>query len=161
MEDEPVSFTKAPLATRRAANLSTLALTLGAIAVSGCGSSKSKSSSSESAAPAPTSSSASTPAAPAGATKLKIAANSGGQLKFEPGSLSGKAGTVSIEFTNSSSIEHNFTLASSSGGQVGATPTFTGATKALTVSLKAGTYKFYCTVPGHRAAGMEGTLTLQ
>jgi uncharacterized cupredoxin-like copper-binding protein len=29
------------------------------------------------------------------------------------------------------------------------------------VELKAGTYKFFCTVPGHRQAGMEGTLTVQ
>jgi uncharacterized cupredoxin-like copper-binding protein len=160
MEDEPVSFIKALLASRRAANLSTLALALGALAVSGCGSSKSKSSSSESAAPAPTTSSSSTPAAPAGASKIAVAANSGGQLKYEQSSLSGKAGTVSIEFTNSASLEHNFTLANASGAQVGATPTFAGGTKTLTLSLKPGTYKFYCTVPGHRAAGMEGTLTL-
>jgi len=68
---------------------------------------------------------------------------------------------VSIDFSNSSSVEHNFTLANSSGAQVGATPTFQGGSKTLTVSLKPGTYKFYCTVPGHRAAGMEGTLTLK
>ena len=34
-------------------------------------------------------------------------------------------------------------------------------TKTLSVTLKAGTYKFYCSVPGHRMAGMEGTLTVQ
>lgn len=157
-----MSFTKAPPATR-AANLSILALALGAIAVAGCGSSNSKSSTTP-AAPAPSTTSPSTPAAPsapAGASKLKVAANPGGQLKFEQSSLTGKAGTVSVEFTNSAAVEHNFTLANASGAQVGATPTFTGGTKSLTVSLKPGTYKFYCTVPGHRAAGMEGTLTLQ
>jgi len=31
----------------------------------------------------------------------------------------------------------------------------------LVKTLKAGTYKFYCSVPGHRQAGMEGTLTVQ
>jgi uncharacterized cupredoxin-like copper-binding protein len=43
---------------------------------------------------------------------------------------------------------------------VGSTATFTGGTKVVTVTLKSGTYKFYCSVPGHRAAGMEGTLTV-
>ena len=72
-----------------------------------------------------------------------------------------KAGTVTIGFTNTASIAHNLTIESSSGSQVGATPTFEGGTKTLTLSLKPGTYKFFCTVPGHRQAGMEGTLTVQ
>ena len=44
---------------------------------------------------------------------------------------------------------------------LGATPTFQGGTKTLTLNLKPGTYVFYCSVPGHRAAGMEGKLTVQ
>jgi uncharacterized cupredoxin-like copper-binding protein len=58
-------------------------------------------------------------------------------------------------------LSHNMTIESSSGTVVGATPTFQGATKTLTLSLKPGTYKFFCSVPGHRMAGMEGTLTVK
>jgi uncharacterized cupredoxin-like copper-binding protein len=58
-------------------------------------------------------------------------------------------------------LSHNMTIESSSGTVVGATSTYPGATKTLTLSLKPGTYKFYCSVPGHRMAGMEGTLTVK
>jgi uncharacterized cupredoxin-like copper-binding protein len=52
-------------------------------------------------------------------------------------------------------------VAGASGSVVGATPTFTGGSKSLTLHLKPGTYTFYCSVPGHRAGGMQGTLTVQ
>jgi plastocyanin len=68
---------------------------------------------------------------------------------------------VSIAFTNMAPLGHNVTIESSSGQILGATPTFQGATKTLKLALKAGTYKFFCSVPGHRMAGMEGTLTVQ
>ena len=53
------------------------------------------------------------------------------------------------------------TVASSSGAVVGATPTFSGSSKTLSLNLKPGTYKFDCSVPGHRMAGMEGTFTVK
>jgi uncharacterized cupredoxin-like copper-binding protein len=53
------------------------------------------------------------------------------------------------------------TVASASGAVLGATPSFQGGSKSLTLNLEPGTYKFYCTVPGHRQAGMEGTLTVR
>jgi plastocyanin len=95
-----------------------------------------------------------------GASSLKEAADPEGQLSYTTKDLSAKAGKVTIAFTNASPLEHNLTIAQGSK-VVGATPTFTGGEKALTLSLKAGTYTFYCTVPGHRAAGMEGKLTVQ
>jgi plastocyanin len=158
--------------TRLTSAVSALALPAVLIALAGCGRSSSSNYSSASTPAATTSSTPATPAttpsttAPAagGATSaqtLSLAANSEGQLAYEPSSLTAKAGKVSIDFTNMSPLGHNVTVASASGTVVGALPTFQGASKTLTLDLKPGTYKFYCTVPGHRQAGMEGTLVVK
>jgi plastocyanin len=150
------------------ATVSTLALLAGLLAVSGCGSSsKTASSSPASSTPvAPATSSTTTPSTPAAAGggaghALSLSANPEGQLKYSTSTLTAKAGKVSITFTNMAPLSHNLTVASSSGAQVGATETFQGGSKTLALNLPSGTYKFFCTVPGHRAAGMEGTLTVQ
>jgi len=146
-----------------------VALSVAAVALSlaACGSSSSSSSGSSSSAPSsPSAPAASTttgsaPAPAASSGSLSLAADPGGQLKFTKSSLSAKAGKVTIEFTNMAPLMHNVTIEQgSSGPVVGATPTFQGGTKALTVDLKPGTYTFFCSVPGHRAAGMQGTLTV-
>jgi plastocyanin len=142
--------------------LSAAAIALG---IAACGGSSSSSSSS--AAPASsTSSASSSTAAPAAKSTasggaLTIAANPTGMLMFTKSSLTAKAGTVTIAFTNSSSLGHNLTIQQgTSGPVVGSTPTFSGGVKMLTVKLKPGKYTFYCSVPGHRAGGMQGTLTV-
>lgn len=99
-------------------------------------------------------------AAPAQSTSLKEAANPEGQLKYTMPTLTAKAGKVTISFENMAPIEHNMTI--EQGGKVlGATPTFSGGSKTLTLNLKPGTYTFFCSVPGHRQAGMEGKLVVQ
>jgi plastocyanin len=134
-------------------------------ALAGCGGSSGGPSSSPkttSPAPAQTSSSASTTSSSgAGSSQLSLAAASGGELRYDKTSLSAKAGNVSIDFTNSSPVPHDVTIANAAGKILGATPTFASGSKTVSVSLKPGTYKFYCSVPGHRAAGMEGTLTVE
>jgi uncharacterized cupredoxin-like copper-binding protein len=104
--------------------------------------------------PAPPSS----PAATA-TSELKLAANPGGLLSFDAKQLSAKAGKVTIALTNASPLEHDVTIAQGST-VLGATPKFIGGSKAVTLNLKPGTYTFYCSVPGHRQAGMEGTLSV-
>jgi len=104
--------------------------------------------------PAPSSSPA------AKATKLALAADPGGQLAFSTTTLSAKAGTVTIEMTNMSPVEHNVTVEEGNKKVLGATPTFTGGKRALTLKLAPGTYTFFCSVPGHRQAGMEGKLVV-
>lgn len=165
-------FQAAGHATKRSVlSISALALAAALLALAGCGSSSSSSSSASTAAQAPTTSSAAapttssatsaTPAPAGGSEKLSLEANPEGQLAYNTKSLSAKAGTISVDFTNSAPLAHNVTIESSSGEKVGATPTFQGGSKTLSVSLKPGTYKFFCTVPGHRQAGMEGTLTVK
>ncbi len=142
---------------------SILTLAVGLLALSGCGSSSSSTSSTAStptAATTPSAATSSTPAA-AGVQKLSLSANPEGQLTYNTTSLSANSGPIAIDFTNMSPVGHNVTVASSSGAVVGTTPTFQGGSKSLALNLKPGTYKFYCTVPGHRQAGMEGTLTVK
>jgi uncharacterized cupredoxin-like copper-binding protein len=154
--------------TRPVSKLFVPAVVAGLLALAGCGgsSTSSTSSSSSSSTPASTPSAstaapATSTAAPSAASSLKLAANPEGQLSFEETSLTAKAGKVAIAFTNASALGHNLTVESSAGSVVGATPTFEGGSKTLSLNLKPGTYKFYCSVPGHRQAGMEGTLTVQ
>jgi plastocyanin len=144
--------------------LGTGVLALGVAACGGSGGSSASATSSgaggAAAAPTPTSPAAATGGG--GATsKLSISAPKSGALMFNTKTLVAKAGTVTVTFTNDSPEGHNFTVAQGANGSVvGATPTFTGGTKTLTLHLKAGKYTFYCSVPGHRQAGMQGTLTV-
>ncbi|MBO0881450.1 MAG: PQQ-binding-like beta-propeller repeat protein [Mycobacterium sp.] len=108
-----------------------------------------------------TSSNTKTAVAPAGTQVLKLAADPSGALKYNRPSLTAKAGKITIEFTNRSPLPHNVAVQKgTSGGLLGTTPTFQGGTKALTLVLPAGKYTYYCSVPGHRQAGMLGTLTV-
>jgi plastocyanin len=105
--------------------------------------------------PAPPSS----PARPGGASSLALAADANGLLSFSTKQLSAKAGSVTIKFTNAATLEHNLTIAEGTK-LLGATPTFVTGSRTLTLTLKPGTYTFYCSVPGHRQGGMEGTLSV-
>jgi uncharacterized cupredoxin-like copper-binding protein len=161
------SHPRAEAPARQTSKVLVPALAAGLLALAGCGSSSTSSTSSSSSSTAASTPSAST-AAPAtstpaqsAASSLTLAANPGGQLSFDQKTLTAKAGKVAIAFTNASPLGHNLTVESASGSVVGATPTFEGGSKTLSLTLKAGTYKFYCSVPGHRQAGMEGTLTVQ
>jgi plastocyanin len=97
--------------------------------------------------------------AEASATTLKLAADPAA-LAFDKDSLSAKAGKVTIDFDNPSVIPHNVVIEEDGKELAGFEPISEGE-KAATADLKAGTYTYYCSVPGHREAGMEGQLTVK
>jgi plastocyanin len=82
------------------------------------------------------------------------------ELLYDTKKLSSKPGEVTIDFANPAQIEHDVAIAS--GSEVlGKTELITQGETSTAVELAAGTYDFYCTVPGHREAGMAGTLTVK
>jgi plastocyanin len=80
------------------------------------------------------------------------------QLAFVPTSLTAPAGKVTIIMKNDSAIPHSVAI-EAPGATAGAIVN-QGQTSKTTATLKAGTYPYFCTVPGHRQAGMVGTLTV-
>jgi plastocyanin len=148
-----------------------LVLALAALALVACGSSSDNSSSSESTATTGESGESSESAngaagagnkesAGAGST-VKFEADPGGELAFTTTSATAKAGNVTIDFNNPQGLTHDVAIESASGEELGATELIAEGEDSTTVNLKPGTYTFYCSVPGHREAGMEGTLTVK
>ena len=95
-----------------------------------------------------------------GGSTVKIAADPSGALKFDTTSLEATAGKVTIDFTNDSSIQHNVKI-EGNGVEDEGTDTITGSSTSATLDLQPGTYTFFCSVDGHRAAGMEGQLVVK
>jgi plastocyanin len=96
--------------------------------------------------------------------KLQIAASPTGQLAYVTNQATANAGAVTIEMPNMSGVTHDLAIqqgTGSSGPVLGATKFISKGTTSVTVNLKPGKYIFFCQVPGHRAAGMEGTLTVK
>jgi plastocyanin len=94
-----------------------------------------------------------------GGQTLTLTADSGGSLEWTPNQLNAKAGSVTIELDNPSSTPHNVEV--EGGGVEEVSDTITESTASVTVDLQPGEYVYYCNVPGHREAGMEGTLTVK
>jgi plastocyanin len=96
-----------------------------------------------------------------GASTVDISTPSGSDLAYDQKSVSAKAGSVTIDFDNKQPLQHDVAVEDSSGKELGATDLVSSGTASTTVNLQPGTYTFFCTVPGHREAGMQGTLTVK
>lgn len=81
-------------------------------------------------------------------------------LRFEPDTISVPAGEFTVELVNEPILDHTFTIEFAGGDDIEVVAARPGETGTGTVTLEPGTYTFYCSVPGHREGGMEGTLTV-
>jgi plastocyanin len=144
------------------------ALVLASFALAACGSSSSDSSSTsaETTAENTTESESGEAGAAEGksagsAAAVEFEADPAGGLAYTSESATAKAGKVTIDFTNPQPLTHDVAIEDSSGKTVGKTELIAEGSDSAVVDLKPGEYTFYCTVPGHREAGMEGTLTVK
>jgi plastocyanin len=84
----------------------------------------------------------------------------GSELAYTTDEASASAGTVTVNFTNPQAIPHNVDIRNETGDLLKGKSVTEGSTSEE-VKLEPGTYTFYCSVPGHAEAGMEGTLTVE
>jgi plastocyanin len=82
-------------------------------------------------------------------------------LAYATETADAKAGKVTVDFTNPQPLTHDVAIEDSGGKTIGKTELIAEGSDSTIVDLKPGEYTFYCTVPGHREAGMEGTLTVK
>jgi plastocyanin len=96
-----------------------------------------------------------------GGASLAFEADPNGELAYTTDSATSEAGNVTVDFKNPQGLSHDVAIEDSSGETVGRTDVIGEGETSAKVALKPGKYTFYCSVPGHREAGMEGTLTVK
>jgi len=91
---------------------------------------------------------------------LEIAADPA-NIAYDKTSLASKPGKVTIDLNNPSAISHDIAIEDDAGKEIAGSELVAEGETEVTAELAAGTYTFFCTVPGHREAGMEGPLTVK
>jgi plastocyanin len=99
-------------------------------------------------------------AAEAGAAGVELSAPEDGTLAFDTDQLEAEAGEVTITFDNPATIEHDVAI-EDDGEEIAKSDLVSEGTTEVSTDLEPGEYAFYCSVPGHREGGMEGTLTVK
>jgi len=97
-----------------------------------------------------------------GPSTLQIEVDRSGGLAYTTGLVSAKAGDLTVDFNNPQPGGHDVRFEDPGGDDIGGTDVIAerGETIALE-GLKPGKYAYYCSVSGHREAGMEGTLLVE
>jgi plastocyanin len=80
-------------------------------------------------------------------------------LKYNTKVLRAHPGKIKLVFTNHAMLNHNVRIESGET-ELGGTKTIGKGSAVAYVTLKKGTYNFYCSVPGHEDAGMKGKLVV-
>jgi plastocyanin len=94
-------------------------------------------------------------------TALDVSSPADGSLTYAPNGLQAQPGNVTITYDNPSQVPHSIAVATSNGNVLGQVQPFTNGKQSVDLTnLAPGKYVFYCTVPGHREAGMQGDLTI-
>lgn len=92
--------------------------------------------------------------------KVEIDADPNGQLLFQAKAAQASPGKLTLTSKNASSTPHNIAIQGPGANAIG--PVGSGGhVSTITVNVTPGTYTFYCSVPGHRAGGMVGKLTVK
>ncbi|HEY5943050.1 MAG TPA: cupredoxin domain-containing protein [Solirubrobacterales bacterium] len=97
----------------------------------------------------------------AGAATVDFEADPSGALAYTADTATAKAGEATVNFTNSSPVPHDVAIEDKGGETIAETEVLAEGSDSTTAELKPGEYTFFCTVPGHRQGGMEGTLTVK
>jgi plastocyanin len=126
-------------------------LALGALGLAACGDDEEE--------PAPAAETETTIEAEGEAVALE--ADPDGALAYVQDSLDAPAGAVTIEFDNPSSTGHDVVVEDTDGTEVTRTDVISEDSATAAGEFEAGDYTYYCSVSGHREAGMEGTLTVK
>jgi plastocyanin len=95
------------------------------------------------------------------ASEIRVEATQEG-IAYKDDEVTIEAGEAFIHFENPQSTPHDIDLETSEGQLIADMETIArGYAEVPIDNLEPGEYKFYCTVPGHRDEGMEGTLTVE
>ena len=97
-----------------------------------------------------------------GSPPLEFEADPDGSLAYTVDEVTAKEGNVTIEFTNPQDTPHDVAIeALPSGARVATERVTDGFTAVVTELNTKEKFIFYCTVPGHRAAGMKGIVRVK
>jgi uncharacterized cupredoxin-like copper-binding protein len=131
------------------------AASCGVLVVAGCGGGDNKKQSSAPATTPPAQAPAQTTGGGAKTTTIDES-----EFKLSPKDATVGSGAVTITAKNAGTIVHNLEV-EGKGVEKKTANLQPGSSATLKLNLKPGTYEMYCTIPGHKQAGMEGKIVVK